>query len=385
MTPSDELLCACLQLSPPELSQLLPAPHDHAAWAALLESATRQRLAPLLYTHLHAAGLAQQMPPGCWVGLEAAYYGAAVTNTLLLGELERQLGRLRAMGVETVLLKGAALAYAYYPDVAARPMRDLDLLVAPCDARRVLDALLNDGYAAPLPGSTTDAHLCFESETMLVRADAAPATVDLHWHLFDSPYYQTEALLAWFWKQRIPLAIGAESTTTFAPAAQLLYLCSHVSLHHQTEGLLWLYDLAQLLRRDRDAIDWATLCEQASGLNLVLAFREGLAAVERCFPGSVPPAVFIHCDTVHVTDAERRVFAWRKAQQRPVPQRFWSDLMAQPTWGLRCRYAWLHIFPDASYMRQRYHVTTTTQLLLRYPYRWWTGLRNAIGYLAARH
>jgi hypothetical protein len=61
-----------------------------------------------------------------------------------LVHLERVLGSFAASGVRALVLKGAALALAHYPDPALRPMGDLDLLVPRSqwgEAVRALEAL----------------------------------------------------------------------------------------------------------------------------------------------------------------------------------------------------------------------------------------------------
>lgn len=377
----EELLAAWLRGDKYHFSAAVMAAQSDVQWAELLSTADRHRVTPLLHGAITAANLQAALPVAVRQYLAETYCRTAVANTLLLHELGQLLAEFHRRSIASTLLKGPALALALYPDIATRPMRDIDLLVRRQDVRQVFSILIDRGYHAPAPGSMSNDHIRFENETLFVKDGKSPAMVDIHWHLFDSPFYQEDALLAWFWQTRAPLAIGAEATAMFAPVAQLLYLCGHFTLHHQAHGLLWLHDIAQLLRLHGAAVDWTLVWSQSRRARLSLALQHALTAVARDFPGVIPDAAWAAQPPSDATAAEQRIFAWRTASARPVAQRFWSDLRALPTWRARSRYIWIQIFPSAAYMRERYRANRPLQLAVSYPLRWLTGLRSAFGYL----
>jgi hypothetical protein len=87
--------------------------------------------------------------------------------------LEETVHALRAVGVEVVALKGAALAFFHYPDPALRPMGDLDLLLRdPFDLARATEALAGAGWRALFD---TPRHRVFAREDERV---SRPATED---------------------------------------------------------------------------------------------------------------------------------------------------------------------------------------------------------------
>jgi putative nucleotidyltransferase-like protein len=73
---------------------------------------------------------------------------------LLASRLEESLAALNAVGIETMLLKGGALASTVYGSFAARPMRDIDILVKPDRADAAKALMLDLGWAPDpeLPG-----------------------------------------------------------------------------------------------------------------------------------------------------------------------------------------------------------------------------------------
>ncbi|MFI5208200.1 MAG: nucleotidyltransferase family protein, partial [Gemmatimonadales bacterium] len=73
-----------------------------------------------------------------------------VAVELLRGrEITRVLGALQARGIESILLKGTALAYSVYVAPALRPREDTDLLIRAGDAEAVRRVMKNLGYTAP--------------------------------------------------------------------------------------------------------------------------------------------------------------------------------------------------------------------------------------------
>jgi hypothetical protein len=91
----------------------------------------------------------------------------------LLETLSGTIRALRAVGVEVVALKGAALAFFHYPDPGLRPMGDLDLLLRdPRDLARATVALTGAGWRTLFD---TPRHRVFAREDERV---ARPATED---------------------------------------------------------------------------------------------------------------------------------------------------------------------------------------------------------------
>lgn len=61
--------------------------------------------------------------------LKKEYQWSLARNMILFDELGRVLEAFNEAGIDVIVLKGAALAQTIYPDIALRPMGDVDLLV----------------------------------------------------------------------------------------------------------------------------------------------------------------------------------------------------------------------------------------------------------------
>ncbi len=363
-------LSACLR------AQWDPAALDEPAGVPdnLVETARAGGVGPLLYSALRGRKL---VPPAVEEELRRDYYGSAARAMVLWHELEKVLRALAAEQIPVILLKGAALAEAVYVNSALRPMGDLDLLVREKDVPAALRALAAQGYSA----ATAEAHagLTVESENEVALCGAR-AVVEIHWSLLDSPYYQSHLPIEWFWQTAQPLRVGAQPALALGPEAQLLHLCAHLLLHHGGESprLLWLHDIAAVLHRYGEQIDWPVLLQQAQACDLVLPLQQLLPRVAREWARPIPETALPRLAALRPSRAEARVFGLLTAPRRPVIQRFWTNLRTTPTWPRRLRYALQSIFPSPSYMQRRYSIRHRLLVPFYYPYRWYVGVREVL-------
>jgi len=352
------------------------------SWEAVVARAFAEDLAPLLCVQLSPTGWWAALPPGIRDALIAAYEGSAIRSAVLFTELEEIIGRMAQAGVSVLLLKGAALAEALYGDPACRPMRDLDLLVQPAQVAAALAVLTECGYAeadcAARPGAT----LAWENELLLRKPGIVGVQVELHWGLFDSPFYQQYMPVAWLWETAAPICVGRVTSATLGPEALLLYLCAHLALHHRGDGLKWWLDLAEVIRSQAGWFDWSGLLRQAEACALVIPLQEALPALVKRWGVRVPPDFLLRLATARPAFAERRAHARLTAARRPVAQRFWADLAELPAWPARVRFAWAHIAPTPDYMVSRYRPPCRWLIPFLYPWRWLTGLAGALAYVA---
>jgi hypothetical protein len=314
-------------------------------WEAVAACAFSEGLAPLLYAQLAPTDLWPAIPPGVRDGLALAYEGSAIRSAALLTALAELLGRLNRAGVPVLLLKGAALAGRLYGDPALRPMRDLDLLVHEADAGRALEVLAACGYAAAHGEARPGVTVAWENELLLSKPGVIGIAVELHWRPFDAPFYQQRLRADWFWATAAPITVGGACALTLGPEAQLLYLAGHLMLHHRGQGLRWWLDLAELLRRERDALDWRGLLARAEADALVIPLQEALAALAGVWGVCISSEILAQAAALRPSAAERRVYGRLTAAHRPVAQRFWTDLAGLPTWTDRGRFAWAHSVP----------------------------------------
>jgi len=373
MTNADFLLAALRIRFDPSAAETVRAGASalEGGWEALCATVQDERVGPLLSRTL---GKLDFVPPSVRETLRQSYRVSGLNNVLLFHELGEGLRALAAADLPVVVLKGAALADTVYDNAAVRPMCDVDLLVRRAElaaAQRVFEGLgFGLARAETHPGALAE----HENEVVLSKPGPIAAFVDLHWSLFDSPYYQQQIAMDWFWDTAQPVRVADVPTRILGPEAQIIHLCGHLGLHHASHGLLWWHDIAQVLVCYRDRIDWPALLQQTERNELVLPVRDVLTRAAEDWKAPVPASVLERLRSTQPSRAERQAAAGFNAAGRPAGRRFWADLAAMPGWRPRLRFARTNLFPSLAYMRERYKVAHPLLLPLYYPYRWLRGL-----------
>ena len=103
-----------------------------------------------------------------------------VRNQLLLRFGADAIRKLNRAGIETLVLKGPALAVLCYPDIGARPMLDFDALVRREEALDAIAVLREDLRPREIPAP---AEQRIEVEHGVPFSDPLGNEFDLHWYL----------------------------------------------------------------------------------------------------------------------------------------------------------------------------------------------------------
>ncbi|MSP12562.1 MAG: hypothetical protein EXR62_06355 [Chloroflexi bacterium] len=360
-------------------------------WEYLCQFALKENIAPLIYYMVRYEDI---VPVSIEERLQEVYVQSVLHNTLLFSELDRLLVDFLQAGIAIILLKGAALSKTVYEDIGIRPMVDLDLLVKRGDVDQTLQLLASHHYGFPTPEMHPGAKAEHENELLVYKPGQFPMIIEVHWTLFDSPHYQYNLPMAWFWETSLPIdsAICATPAAPQAgpavrmlgPEAQLLHLCSHILLHHsRTPGLIvydhklhWLHDIAEVINHYQGQIDWDLLLAKAQAFDLVLPLQHVISRVVDEWSMPLPPGVLTRLQSLPSSPAEKRIFALMTGEYQPVAQHLWDDLTTIPHWRARLWYIWRHLFPSPAYMAYRYPIRHPRLLPLYYIHRWWVGLRS---------
>lgn len=229
------------------------------------------RMLPMLYKRLSALGVEQ--PPL----LRGTYRKAWVRNQLRFREAAAFLGRLRADGVPSLLLKGASLIPAYGGDWGLRDMSDVDALIAPKHLEQALDLLEIEGWEGlhGVSARSVAVRLSHRRHSWnFVHPDGHQ--VDLHWHVFTtSRGARAEAA---FWSAAVPLELGPTRAMRFCDGDLLLHVLEHAGHDEENSRLQWAVDAVMLLRTTPDVRATALrMAQQAASHELLPAIRERLA------------------------------------------------------------------------------------------------------------
>lgn len=278
------------------------APLSPDEWAMLDAMARQHRLQPLLHGRRGLAAAAWQVPQdyaGAW---EQAYRRSAIAALAAKGALIRAGRILDDAGIAYAALKGAWLAWHAYADPALRPMRDLDILVAPDRLEVAYRALVAKGFEELDGGPYSADTLALGLKHLPALRDTATAIhVELHSRLFEhfepalagAFLLRSDDLLAC--RVRLPLE---HAEVAYLPACEtLLHLAVHSAYEHRFDnGPQVLHDVAAVLACQ--TIDWERFWMLAGeggwarGCQLVLQLTERMLGPQPIAWGSglaLPP------------------------------------------------------------------------------------------------
>ncbi|WP_374528455.1 nucleotidyltransferase family protein [Novosphingobium sp.] len=279
----------------PDLAQL-----TEAAWAELDRIAGQHRLRPLL----HAAHRDNPAIPTAIADTwRAAHRDAALVGLLQQADLAAAVRMLEAAGFAPVALKGAWLAAHAYPEAAQRPMRDIDLLVAPEHAIPAFEALLAAGYTQPVVSELSLADVLRFDKHMPPLISPRGTMIELHHRMWErdgrldhaTPEGNEDAVRA--------RAVIDERGIRFPAGEDMLaHLIIHAIYSHRLDcGPLLLSDIDYLLRRE--TIDWPQFWARAARehwrdgarlvLELVAHWRKGASIDFSADPGPSAPAALL--------------------------------------------------------------------------------------------
>jgi hypothetical protein len=241
------------------------------------------RMLPLLYRNLRRLGTESPHLDR----LKGTYRQTYYQNKLAFYRGFALLNSLKEAGIETMILKGAAMISLYYGDPGLRPMSDFDILVPPGQALAAIAAIRCSGWqprkGIPLNAKTVTVHYSWPF--------SLPATteLDLHWYVFDQCCYpKADDEL---WDAAVTGCVDGSSVRGLCATDQLLHTCIHGMEWNTVSPLRWVADAAIIFDRDADRIDWDRLIRHAQQRRLILAARDTLTYLRDKFHAPVPQDV----------------------------------------------------------------------------------------------
>jgi hypothetical protein len=225
-------------------------------WSRFLWIALRERAVPVAWRRFQRMNL--QVPDEAGTQLQRHTMVADFTATRLEERLEETLDALRAVNVEPVLLKGAALVRGLFSSFRDRPMGDIDLLIKNEEAARSLEAVRDVGWEVVPQFARVDYTRHHHLPPMVDRTGAG--RLEIHAALFveDHPF---GAMSDAVYHRSHSVSEGVGRVPDDIHLA--LHICLHLAWSHVMGLGAWraFYDLSNLVQHDRLA--WKELVGEA--------------------------------------------------------------------------------------------------------------------------
>jgi hypothetical protein len=256
------LLCCCLRedIADAELRTRLRREQD---WPAFALRASQQMISAAVYVELARRALLDAVPADFGIYLRGLWELNSRRNRTLSQQLAEAAKVLNTIGIEPVLMKGAAaLVDGLYADPGARISADLDLLVPAERLAAASQSLQALGYQRITDEHCDEEHYReFHQDAPLIHPQRL-AAIELHRRYVISRRGSRlhEVLRA----DALPVTVGGGRALLADPTERL----AHNFLHQTVQDagymrgafdLRQLYEAMRLLRRYREQIRWPAL------------------------------------------------------------------------------------------------------------------------------
>jgi hypothetical protein len=241
-------------------------------WDAAVEQARLHGVMPLLFWEIKNRSSQTFLPQARWQELRTSFVNSASRNVLLYRELADILNALQPAGIPVTLLKGVHLAKWVYPEIALRPMTDIDLLLRRDDLPRAASIMQGMGYRFVRAFKLEREVRKHQHIPALYQAGKSP--VELHWHIA-TPGSLLSIEIEGLWARAQPVEVAGAPALVLSQEDLLLHLVYHLLQEEFIRGLKRLYDIAALTALCSERLDWSHLQLRAERWN----FRKSLFLV----------------------------------------------------------------------------------------------------------
>ncbi len=236
--------------------------------------------------------------------LKGLYKRTWYENQVRLRACAYVLHALHDVGIDTLLLKGQALALQYYGEVGVRPMNDIDIFVPKSNALRAVEVLVRLGWSAVGDTRISADILNVRKSHSMINAEGVE--IDLHWCVLH--FCQDERINAGFWDASVPIKFSDVETRALCPTDQLLHVCAHGLMWNSVPPIRWVADVLTLLNVAKENIDWDRLVWLSGPCNASLQLHSALSYLCREFKADIPDEVIAKLEMTKTTPIQKKLY-----------------------------------------------------------------------------
>jgi hypothetical protein len=206
------------------------------------------------------------------------------------------------MGIEAIPYKGIVLSEVYYGDMALRQSGDMDLFVRRHDVARIQSAIRQLGYIlrVPVPEDAAEDYIASGYECTF-DSPAGRNLLELQWAL-EPHFYAVDFDMGGLFKRAVNVTVAGRRVKTPSAEDLLLVLSVHAA-KHVWGRLIWLCNIAQILKLGNLNWDWVQAHARKFGIERILHVT--LLLVNRLLATAIPAAI----EKLIFADRAARAFA----------------------------------------------------------------------------
>ena len=258
MRPEERLLfnCARTHLDDAKAVEVRRILSRDLDWARILQSSLSYGIMPLLFHNLKGIADEGSVPQPVMERLARFHHSIGLRNMQIYNELCKVLRVIEDEGIPVILLKGVALAQTVYPDMALRPMSDIDLLVKRADLDYVSQILSGLAYvpSSKYPVDWYEKH----HHSVPYRNLHKHIIVEVHHNIAPEPFMSRISADS-LWEDTQTVSISGIDASILSPENLILHLCLHMADDLFAERIKILVDISEAIRYYGGSLDWQSI------------------------------------------------------------------------------------------------------------------------------
>ena len=277
--------CAAFCSSSPndkKLNQLCSQFKNSAQWDVLFTLAGQHGVISILY---HSLSRTNDVPSAKLQILQQRHQTNLHKSLLIAREQIRILDHLSSLDLEAMPYKGVALAESMYGDLALRQSGDIDLFIHAEDFVKIKNAVAELGYVPhhPLTPAEEQTYLASGYECAFDSA-AGRNLLEVQWGL-QPRFYAVDFDVEDLFHRAVTVNVAGREMKTPSMEDLLLVLSIHAA-KHVWERMIWLCDIAQIMRRPE--LNWSWIEDKARNLGILRILRITLLLTNRFLNFPIP-------------------------------------------------------------------------------------------------
>ncbi len=371
----NELLLLCLGAVDTEATTARLCQLSTADWDELIRQSRRHSVTPLLYHCIKAIEPNPDVPAEVMQELKRIYLFSAESSIKRYHELSKWLRSIQNEGIQVAVLKGAALAELVYPNIALRPMFDVDLLVRIEDLWRIDEILSGAGFESDKVTLLSKRHIHWVRHVVYM---SKAIQMEFHPKIYELPNLRP-------WANVAHAKIASVDTLVLGPDDLLLHACIHLLDHmyirDDSSGyLIWWYDIAAILKFYQEKLNWDYVMGVVKEHEIEAVIHRVLRATSE-WAGSYVPAEVLG----QFEDDGVAIFLNNTAGHEQVQKSKTASLLPYIPFmsGIhsirgRIYHIFRSVFPCREYMMHRYALKTSNSFYFYYFIRMGLGVVRAL-------
>jgi len=331
--------------------QICDQPATDTHWYEFVQEASATGLAGVALEHAKQSNI--DLPPDCIVRLKQSAFHVATHNLNLQSKLETILAAFNEVGIDVMLLKGAALYGQIYDGPNLRPMSDVDLLLKAQDVKAATLLLKKVGCVQGMDLVHENHFPTYYYESEYISFGPNPIRLDVHVRPFRPTRYAQLIPEDQFWNNARSVRVGQATAKIPNEETMLIHLAAHAAFH-ECSRLIWLYDLKRWCDTYSQEMDWSLVLTRAKAWHRIAPVQRALSIAESTW-GPFLPKLFREKLAKLKASWKDRLTLWHTPRDANHPLgHLLVDLLTTPGIRFRLGYARNLLLPSTSHLAEIY-------------------------------